>query len=123
MSICRKHKAQEKGQENKTPQASTSTDPTPNPIIYNYNQANEYFRKNFIGNPASGICNILWYMNDLKQVKEKHIGVLDPEFPDMDVAQFKACAILLCVTWEVSILGGSLLGDSFVNTQQYCRRC
>jgi hypothetical protein len=30
-------------------------------------------------------------MNDLKQVKEKHISVLVPEFPDMDVAQFKAC--------------------------------
>jgi hypothetical protein len=29
-------------------------------------------------------------MNDLKQVKEKHIGVLAPEFPGMDVAQFKA---------------------------------
>jgi hypothetical protein len=29
-------------------------------------------------------------MNDLKQVKEKHISV-SPEFPDMDVAQFKAC--------------------------------
>jgi hypothetical protein len=25
----------------------------------------------------------LWYMNDLKQVKEKHINVLAPEFPDM----------------------------------------
>jgi hypothetical protein len=30
-------------------------------------------------------------MNDLKQVKEYHISVLAPEFPDMDVAQFKAC--------------------------------
>jgi hypothetical protein len=30
-------------------------------------------------------------MNDLKQVKEKHISVLAPEFPDIDVAQFKAC--------------------------------
>jgi hypothetical protein len=30
-------------------------------------------------------------MNDLKQVKEKHISVLAPEFPDMGVAQFKAC--------------------------------
>jgi hypothetical protein len=28
-------------------------------------------------------------MNDLKQVKEKHIRVVAPEFP---VAQFKACA-------------------------------
>jgi hypothetical protein len=32
-------------------------------------------------------------MNDLKQVKEKHISVLAPEFPDIDVAQFKACVI------------------------------
>jgi hypothetical protein len=31
--------------------------------------------------------------------------------------------ILLRVSWEASLLGGSLLGDSFVNTQQYCRRC
>jgi hypothetical protein len=30
--------------------------------------------------------------------------------------------IVTC-TWEESLLGGSLLGDSFVNTQQYCRRC
>jgi hypothetical protein len=30
-------------------------------------------------------------MNDLKQVKEKHMSVLAPEFPDMDVAQFEAC--------------------------------
>jgi hypothetical protein len=30
-------------------------------------------------------------MNGLKQVKEEHISVLAPEFPDMDVAQFKAC--------------------------------
>jgi hypothetical protein len=29
-------------------------------------------------------------MNDLIQVKEKHISVIAPEFPDMDVAQFKA---------------------------------
>jgi hypothetical protein len=29
-------------------------------------------------------------MNDLKQVKEKHISVLAPEFPDMNVARFKA---------------------------------
>jgi hypothetical protein len=29
-------------------------------------------------------------MNDLKQVKEKHTSVLAPEFPDKDVAQFKA---------------------------------
>jgi hypothetical protein len=30
-------------------------------------------------------------MNDLKRVKEKDISVLAPEFPDIDVAQFKAC--------------------------------
>jgi hypothetical protein len=30
-------------------------------------------------------------MNDLKTVKEKHMSVLAPEFPDMDVAQFKVC--------------------------------
>jgi hypothetical protein len=30
-------------------------------------------------------------MNDLKQVKETHISILAPEFPDIDVAQFKAC--------------------------------
>jgi hypothetical protein len=47
-----------KAQENKTPQASTSTDPTPTPIIYNYNQANEYFQKNFIGNPFGYACNV-----------------------------------------------------------------
>jgi hypothetical protein len=31
--------------------------------------------------------------------------------------------ILLRVTWEASLLGGSLLGDSFVNRQQYYMRC
>jgi hypothetical protein len=30
-------------------------------------------------------------MNDLKQVTEKHISVLAPERPDIEVAQFKAC--------------------------------
>jgi hypothetical protein len=30
-------------------------------------------------------------MNDLKQ--EKYISVLAPEFPDIDVAQFKACVM------------------------------
>jgi hypothetical protein len=52
-----------KAQENKTLQASTSTDPTPTPIIYNYNQANEYFQKNFIRNPFGYACDIrdtLW---------------------------------------------------------------
>jgi hypothetical protein len=34
---------------------------------------------------------MLWYMNDLKQVKEKHISVLAPEFLDIDVARFKVC--------------------------------
>jgi hypothetical protein len=83
-----------KAQENKTPHASTSTDPTPSPIIFNCNQANEYFQRNFLGNPFDYACDIsdrLWYMNDLKEVKEKHISVLAPEFPDIDVAQFKAC--------------------------------
>jgi hypothetical protein len=47
MRNCRKRKAH----ENKTLQASKSTDPTPTPIIYNYNEANAYFQKNFIGNP------------------------------------------------------------------------
>jgi hypothetical protein len=74
MRNYRKRKAHEKAQENKTPQASSSTDPTPNPIIYKYNQVNEYFQKNVIGNPfgyACDICDIvyvLWHMNDLKQV-------------------------------------------------------
>jgi hypothetical protein len=64
--------------------------------MYNYNQANEYFQKNSIGNPfgyACDICDRLWYVNDLKQVKEKHVSVLAPEFPDMDTAQFKACVM------------------------------
>jgi hypothetical protein len=47
-----------KAQENKTSQASTSTDPKPTPIIYNYNQAKEYFQKNFIGNPFGYACDI-----------------------------------------------------------------
>jgi hypothetical protein len=34
-----------KPQKNKTPQTSTSIEPTPTPIIYNYYQANEYFQK------------------------------------------------------------------------------
>jgi hypothetical protein len=34
MRNYRKRKAQEKAQENKTPQACTSTDPTPTPYIY-----------------------------------------------------------------------------------------
>jgi hypothetical protein len=57
-------------QENRTPQASTSTDLSPAPIIYNYDQVNEYFQKNVIGNPyayACDTCDRLWYMNDLKQ--------------------------------------------------------
>jgi hypothetical protein len=31
--------------------------------------------------------------------------------------------LLLRVTWEANLLGGSLLGNSFVNMKQYCRRC
>jgi hypothetical protein len=83
-----------KTQENKTSQAFMLSNPTPTPIIYNCNQANEYFLKNFIGNPfdyACHICDRLLYMNDLKLVKEKHISILAPEFPDIDFAQFKAC--------------------------------
>jgi hypothetical protein len=47
-----------KVQVNRTPQASTSTDPTPTQIIYDYNQANEYFQKNFIGNPFGYACDM-----------------------------------------------------------------
>jgi hypothetical protein len=54
----KKHKAQEKVQENKTPQPSLSTDCTPTPIIYNYDQASEYFQKNFIGNSFGYACDI-----------------------------------------------------------------
>jgi hypothetical protein len=50
----RKHKAQ----ENKTSKASTATDPTLISIIYCYNQANEYFQKNFIRNPFGYACEI-----------------------------------------------------------------
>jgi hypothetical protein len=39
----------------------------------------------------SATCDKLWYMNDLKKAKEERMSVLAPEFPDMDVAQFKAC--------------------------------
>jgi hypothetical protein len=52
-----------KAQENKTPQASMSTDPTPTPITYNHNQANKYIQKNFTGNPlgySCDICDRLW---------------------------------------------------------------
>jgi hypothetical protein len=62
----------------KTSQASTSTDPIPTPVIYRYNQMNGYFEKNFTGYPFGYYCDIcdrIWYMNDLKQVKEKHISV------------------------------------------------
>jgi hypothetical protein len=31
--------------------------------------------------------------------------------------------ILLRVSWEASLLGGSLLGNTFMNMLQYCRRC
>jgi hypothetical protein len=69
-----KHKAQ----GNKTPQASTSTDPRSTSI--GLIKANEYFQKNFTGNPFGYVCDIcdrLCYMSDLKQ--EKHISVLAPE--------------------------------------------
>jgi hypothetical protein len=71
MRNYRKRKAQVKAQENKISQTSTSTDHTPTPIIYNYNQANEYFQMNCIGNSfgySCDICDRLWYTNDLKQV-------------------------------------------------------
>jgi hypothetical protein len=51
-------------------------------------------KRNFFRNPfgyASDICDRIWYMNDFKQAKEKHISVLAPEFPDMDVVQSEAC--------------------------------
>jgi hypothetical protein len=60
-----KQKSQEKAQENKTRQTSTSTVPAPTPIICNYDQANEYFQKDFIGNQFGYICDIyhrLWHM-------------------------------------------------------------
>jgi hypothetical protein len=69
-----------KARENKTPQASTSTDCTPTPTIHNYNQATEGCKKKFIGNPSGDACDRLCYMNDLKQIKEKHKIVLAPEF-------------------------------------------
>jgi hypothetical protein len=31
------------------------------------------------------MCERVWYMNYLKQVKEKHMSVVAPQFPDMDV--------------------------------------
>jgi hypothetical protein len=68
-----------KAQENKTPQASRSTDPTPTLSIQNYDQANEYFQEYFIGNSvgyACGICDRLLYMNYLKQVKQKCFNFL-----------------------------------------------
>jgi hypothetical protein len=39
MRNYRKRKGKEKPQENETPHASPSTDATPTPITYNYNQA------------------------------------------------------------------------------------
>jgi predicted glycosyl hydrolase (DUF1957 family) len=45
-----------KAQENRTPEESTSTDPTPTPIIYNYNQANEYL--------ANHIAEFVEFMKD-----------------------------------------------------------
>jgi hypothetical protein len=43
-------------------------------------------------------------MNNLKQVKEKHISVLAPEFPDIDVAQFKACVTCTATYIETKYL-------------------
>jgi hypothetical protein len=56
MCNYRKRKAHEKAKENKTPKEFTSTDPTPTPIIYNYNKTNEYFQKNFMGNTFVYAC-------------------------------------------------------------------
>jgi hypothetical protein len=47
-----------KAQKRKTSQASTLTVPTPAPIIYNYNHANEYFQRNFIGSPFRYACDL-----------------------------------------------------------------
>jgi hypothetical protein len=50
-----------KAQENKIPQASMSTDPTENPVMYNYSQANEYFKKKLLAihliMPATDVIN------------------------------------------------------------------
>jgi hypothetical protein len=48
--LQKRQSSRKNAQENETSQASMSTDPTPTPITYSYNQANEYFQKNFIGN-------------------------------------------------------------------------
>jgi hypothetical protein len=53
-------------------------------------------------------------MNNLKQVKEKHISTLAPEFPDMDVAQFKAC-----VTCTVRLDGDQVPSPSSSNGFTY----
>jgi hypothetical protein len=55
MHNYRKHKAQ----ENKIPQASTSTDPTPTPVLYIHNQASEYFQKKYI------LSSLVSYLNCL----------------------------------------------------------
>jgi hypothetical protein len=62
-----------KAQEHRTSLACSPSDPIPSLIMYNYNYANEYLQKNFTGNPFGYACDIsdsLWYMIDLKQVKE-----------------------------------------------------
>jgi hypothetical protein len=43
-----------KAQENETPQAYTSTDPTPTPIIYNYNQVKRILLVTHFVMPAGG---------------------------------------------------------------------
>jgi hypothetical protein len=53
-------------------------------------------------------------MNDLKQVIEKHISELAPEFPDIDVTQFKAC-----VTCIATLDGDQVLSLSSSNGFAY----
>jgi hypothetical protein len=47
--------------------------------------------RNIIGKEMGYMLQKHVSMNNLKQVKEKHVSVLAPLFPDMDIAQFKAC--------------------------------
>jgi hypothetical protein len=48
-------------------------------------------------------------MNDLKQAKEKHVCVLAPEFPDIEVVQFKASVTCIATPdrYQVSSLSSS----------------
>jgi hypothetical protein len=62
MHNYRKHKAQEEADENKTQQASMSTDPTPASIIYNYNQA-----KIFLKEQLGPILTSIWSWTKCRQ--------------------------------------------------------